>query len=124
MHIERVVLKPPKSHIAPDRQAVKQGAILKQHADIGVNMCAVASRQADRLCSVNMYRAAIGRQKTQNGFQHDRFAAARPAYHHHRLTLFNVQVNALQHLFGTEGFGDTCKGYHTGHAENRSDVIR
>ena len=48
--------------------------------------------------------------------------ALRPL-HHHRLTLFNVQVNALQHLFGTEGFGDICKGYRLSCGE-QSDVIR
>ena len=85
-------------------------------------MCPVASRQADCLGSINMYRAASGVKRPKMDFN----MTDLPLPDHLSpppTDPFQCSGQALQHLFGTEGFGDTCKGYHAGHAEKEATSL-
>ncbi len=94
-----------KGDILPDGQAVKQSAALEKHPEAvqkGFAGFGVQHLSAYGDCS------PIGSDQTKDAFQQHRFAGARAADHHHRLTFGYVKRCAAQHMFGTERFMDVA----------------
>ena len=93
-----------EADILPDRQAIEQGAILKQHADAVIQGFTFSARQLQNILPVNFNTAGIGFNQPQNAFDGDGFAGTRTAQNDHAMPGTDIEVHAIQHLLRAKGF--------------------
>ena len=72
--------------IFPDRQAVKEGGTLEQYAETPIDLFPVPSAHVEDVCTVDLDAAGVRFQQAEDAFKCHRFAGARSADDHHRLT--------------------------------------
>ena len=93
-----------EADIFPDRQAIEQRAILKQHANAVIQCFTFAPWQLQNILPVNFNTAGIGFNQPQDAFDGDGFAGTRTAQNHHAMPGADIQIHAIQHLLRPKGF--------------------
>jgi hypothetical protein len=92
----------PEGDVFPDRDAVEQGAVLEQHADLPAQFARARARRAQHVLTVDFNAAGICRNQAEDAFDQHRFAGARASYDHHGGLRHDVEIDAVQHFFGPE----------------------
>ena len=92
----------PEGDIFPHRQAVEQGAALKQHAELAVDLFPGGGGHANHFLAIHLDTTLVGLQQAQDALQHYRFTGARAADDNHGFAHAHVQVQAVQHYLGPE----------------------
>ena len=95
--------------VLPDRQAVKQRAALKEHAEPGQKGVALDFRG---VFAIQRDRPLILHHQAQNAFQQNRFPGAGATNDHHAFAAVDGQVYPIQNAFRAKGFMDVCQFNH------------
>ena len=104
--------------VLPDRERVKEGRSLKQHAEAREQRLALAAR---RVVPVDGDAAAVGGDEPEDALQQHRLARARAADDHHRAALGHMQAGAAQHGSAVKILVQLGEGDH---AEKNTPVSR
>ena len=104
------MLPQAKGYVFSHVQEVKQCRILEYHPYMLTDLIPFLFRQAGHVLPFNKDLSPCGSQQADQYFQDGTFAGTRRPDDRHGLTLFNFQVNSLQHLLLTKGKLQSLQG--------------
>ena len=83
--------------VFPDRQAVKQSAALKGHAEFAQSVLTLLATGAEHFLAINPDRTAIRLNQAERAFQQHRFPCPRCPDDRNRLATRDIQIKVFQH---------------------------